>query len=94
MYQWPLMRSVIPPIPRLYMYVAGAQLPDFELLHPLGKPFACPVFVFLVGTAFQAISIERMVYRGIDSWQIDKDKLMRGALMTEIQVLLSSPITL
>jgi uncharacterized membrane protein len=39
-----------------------------------------PTCVFLAGTAL-ALSIERRVARGIDSWEIDRGILVRGAII-------------
>ncbi len=62
------------------LYVTGSALPDLEFFTRWISHLCAPVFVFLAGTAL-AISVERKVSRGIDSWQIDKDILMRGAFI-------------
>jgi uncharacterized membrane protein len=62
------------------LYVSGTTLPEFEFFTRWISHLCAPVFVFLAGTAL-AISVERKVSRGIDSWQIDKDILYRGAFI-------------
>lgn len=62
------------------LYVSGTPLPDLEFFTRWISHLCAPVFVFLAGTAL-AISVERKVTRGIDSWQIDKDILLRGAFI-------------
>ena len=61
-------------------YVSGTALPAFEFFSRWITHLCAPVFVFLAGTAL-AISVERKVAKGIDSWQIDKDILIRGAFI-------------
>ena len=62
------------------LYVTGSPLPDLEFFTRWISHLCAPVFVFLAGTAL-AISVERKVSRGVDSWQIDKDILLRGAFI-------------
>jgi uncharacterized membrane protein len=62
------------------LYVSGTALPGLEFFTRWISHLCAPVFVFLAGTAL-AISVERKVARGIDSWQIDKDILLRGAFI-------------
>lgn len=62
------------------LYVTGSPLPDMAFFTRWISHLCAPVFVFLAGTAL-AISVERKVSRGIDSWQIDKDILLRGAFI-------------
>lgn len=62
------------------LYVSGTALPDLEFFTRWISHLCAPVFVFLAGTAL-AISVERKVSRGIDSWQIDKDILLRGGFI-------------
>lgn len=62
------------------IYVSGTVLPGFEFFSRWITHLCAPTFVFLAGTAL-AISVERKVTRGIDSWQIDKDILIRGAFI-------------
>jgi len=61
-------------------YVSGTALPAFEFFSRWLTHLCAPVFVFLAGTAL-AISVERKVAKGINSWQIDKDILLRGAFI-------------
>ena len=61
-------------------FVAGSALPELEFFTRWISHLCAPVFVFLAGTAL-AISIERKVARGVDSSQIDKDILIRGAFI-------------
>jgi uncharacterized membrane protein len=62
------------------LYITGSPLPGLEFFTRWISHLCAPVFVFLAGTAL-AISVERKVSRGIDSWQIDKDILLRGAFI-------------
>ena len=62
------------------LYVSGTPLPELDFFIRWISHLCAPVFVFLAGTAL-AISVERKVARGIDSWQIDKDILLRGAFI-------------
>jgi len=61
-------------------YVDGTALPAFEFFSRWITHLCAPVFVFLAGTAL-AISVERKVAKGIDSWHIDKDILIRGGFI-------------
>jgi len=62
------------------LYVSGTPLPALEFFTRWVSHLCAPVFVFLAGTAL-AISVERKVSKGIDSRQIDKDILLRGAFI-------------
>lgn len=62
------------------LYISGSPLPDLEFFTRWISHLCAPVFVFLAGTAL-AISVERKVARGIESWTIDKDILLRGAFI-------------
>lgn len=62
------------------LYVSGTTLPSLEFFTRWVSHLCAPVFVFLAGTAL-AISVERKVSRGVDSGQIDKDILLRGAFI-------------
>ncbi|RKZ64222.1 MAG: hypothetical protein DRQ44_09410 [Gammaproteobacteria bacterium] len=62
------------------LYISGSALPDLDFFTRWISHLCAPVFVFLAGTAL-AISVERKVSRGVDSWQIDKDMLFRGAFI-------------
>ena len=61
-------------------FLSGTALPAFEFFSRWITHLCAPVFVFLAGTAL-AISVERKVAKGIDSWQIDKDILLRGGFI-------------
>jgi uncharacterized membrane protein len=61
-------------------YISGTPLPAFEFFSRWITHLCAPVFVFLAGTAL-AISVERKVAKGINSWQIDKDMLIRGGFI-------------
>jgi len=61
-------------------YVSGTTLPAFEFFSRWMTHLCAPVFVFLAGTAL-AISVERKVAKGVNSWQIDKDILIRGGFI-------------
>jgi uncharacterized membrane protein len=61
-------------------YISGTDLPAFEFFSRWITHLCAPTFVFLAGTAL-AISVERKVAKGIDSWHIDRDILLRGAFI-------------
>ncbi len=61
-------------------YIVGTPLPALEFFSRWITHLCAPVFVFLAGTAL-AISVERKVAKGVDSRQIDKDILFRGAFI-------------
>jgi len=61
-------------------YVSGTDLPAFAFFSRWVTHLCAPTFVFLAGTAL-AISVERKVAKGIDSWSIDRDILLRGAFI-------------
>ncbi len=63
--------------------VAGAStaaLPTAEFLTRWMTHLCAPTFVFLAGASL-ALSIERRVERGVDSWEIDRSILTRGAII-------------
>jgi uncharacterized membrane protein len=70
-------------------YIAGTFLPEFNFFSRWITHICAPTFVFLAGTAL-AISVERKVARGIASWQIDKDILIRGAFIVVLDPTLIS----
>ncbi len=53
---------------------------DFEFFTRWLTHLCAPAFVFLMGTAL-ALSVERKVAKGVDAWKIDKDMLVRGAII-------------
>lgn len=70
-------------------YVTGSPLPSFAFFSRWITHICAPTFVFLAGTAL-AISVERKVARGINSLQIDKDILIRGAFIVALDPTLIS----
>lgn len=64
----------------LYAGAATMALPAAEFFTRWMTHLCAPTFVFLAGTAL-ALSIERRVTRGMSAWQIDRDILVRGAII-------------
>jgi uncharacterized membrane protein len=64
----------------LYADALTMELPAGEFFTRWMTHLCAPTFVFLAGTAL-ALSIERRVARGIDSWEIDRGILVRGAII-------------
>src|SRR6188768_4384968 len=64
----------------LYANAMTMGLPAGEFFTRWMTHLCAPTFVFLAGTAL-ALSIERRVARGIDSWEIDRGILVRGAII-------------
>ncbi len=64
----------------LYPTAATMALPAAEFFTRWITHLCAPTFVFLAGTAL-ALSVERRVVRGVDSWEIDKGILIRGAIV-------------
>ena len=63
-----------------YTGASTMALPAAEFLTRWMTHICAPTFVFLAGTAL-ALSVERRVAKGTDPWHIDRDILMRGALI-------------
>src|SRR4051812_4592254 len=62
----------------LYADALTMALPADEFFTRWLTHLCAPTFVFLAGTAL-ALSVERRVAKGIDSWEIDRGILVRGA---------------
>jgi uncharacterized membrane protein len=64
----------------LYPDAATMALPAAEFFTRWITHLCAPTFVFLAGTAL-ALSIERRVLKGMNAWAIDKNILIRGAII-------------
>ncbi len=64
----------------LYPGAATMALPAAEFFTRWITHICAPTFVFLAGTAL-ALSIERRVAKGMPAWDIDKNILIRGAII-------------
>jgi len=64
------------------LYVDGMiiALPTAEFFTRWMTHICAPTFVFLAGTAL-ALSIERRVAKGMNAWEIDRNILIRGAII-------------
>lgn len=73
----------------LYPEAATMALPAAEFFTRWMTHLCAPTFVFLAGTAL-ALSIERRVARGVDSWEIDRGILTRGAIIALLDLTIIS----
>ena len=64
----------------LYPGAATMALPAAEFFTRWITHICAPTFVFLAGTSL-ALSIERRVLKGLDGWDIDRNILIRGAII-------------
>lgn len=64
----------------LYPDAATMALPAAEFFTRWITHLCAPTFVFLAGTAL-ALSVERRVAKGVSAWSIDRDILVRGAII-------------
>jgi uncharacterized membrane protein len=64
----------------LYEDASTMALPAAEFFTRWITHICAPTFVFLAGTAL-ALSIERRVLKGMNAWAIDKNILIRGAII-------------
>jgi len=67
----------------LYADAMTMALPADEFFTRWMTHICAPTFVFLAGTAL-ALSIERRVAKGMNAWEIDKNILIRGAIIALI----------
>ena len=63
-----------------YPDAATMALPAAEFFTRWITHLCAPTFVFLAGTSL-ALSIERRVLKGVDGWEIDRNILVRGAII-------------
>lgn len=64
----------------LYADAATMALPAAEFFTRWITHLCAPTFVFLAGTAL-ALSVERRVLKGMNAWAIDRNILIRGAII-------------
>ena len=70
-------------------FIPGTPLPAFEFFTRWISHLCAPTFVFLAGTAL-AISVERKLAKGFSSTAIDKDILIRGAVIALLDLTIVS----
>jgi uncharacterized membrane protein len=64
----------------MYPEAATMTLPAGAFFTRWMTHLCAPTFVFLAGTSL-ALSVERRVLRGVDAWEIDRNILIRGAII-------------
>jgi uncharacterized membrane protein len=69
----------------LYADARTMPLPGGEFFTRWMTHLCAPTFVFLAGTAL-ALSVERRVAKGANAWEIDKNILIRGAIIVLLDV--------
>lgn len=73
----------------LYTGAATMPLPVGEFLTRWITHLCAPTFIFLAGTSL-ALSVERRVAKGVPAWDIDRNILIRGAIIALIDPTLIS----
>ncbi|HET7536684.1 MAG TPA: heparan-alpha-glucosaminide N-acetyltransferase domain-containing protein [Candidatus Didemnitutus sp.] len=73
----------------LYAGSATMALPVAEFLTRWITHICAPTFIFLAGTSL-ALSVERRVAKGVPAWDIDRNILIRGAIIAAIDPTLIS----
>ncbi len=73
-------------------YVAGTALLPEQFFTRWITHLCAPTFVFLAGTAI-AVSTTRRRERGLSNWSIDRDLLIRGAIIVALDLVLMSRLS-
>jgi uncharacterized membrane protein len=68
-----------------WAYKAGSALPADQFLTRWITHLCAPTFLFLAGTAI-ALSTARRAERGMEPWAIDRDLLIRGAIIALLDI--------
>ena len=69
-----------------FFYQPGMDLPVSQFIYRWVSHLCAPTFLFLAGAGL-AFSIWRRVERGVPSWKIDRDLLVRGLIIVAIDFL-------